>query len=250
MLRGKYIIKIMDNKHNGFIENLFNEIPERIINPEQDTTLFDDMNVLLPNIDYRKNAYLHWDFQGTSSQGNQLFVMARAYMESAYKLCLIVLYDNRSKMADRLASPILFLYFHSVELYLKSIQYNLNVIFKKSINTTKDGHLIEGILKDIIESLQQLDDKHVTEEIRADLEQLNALWTEFKERVESKTQKDQVSIILRYPFDKKDNLYKFTQQNHENNGVVIDMEKLKNLIEMTDNVLYNLSCQTEDWRNR
>ena len=234
--------KISEQKR-CFIDQLFDEIPTMAMPKPHEKMLFEKMNIFHANCDYRKNAYANWVYQGASLGNDELFVMAKEYMECAYKLCLIGIFDVKTKTADRIILPILFLYVHLTELYLKAIRSNLTIVLgKTNANTSDKGHDLYKILNDIIEQIKQFDQKCQYKEVVDGLEGFQKLLKEINGDLGSE-EKEALSIKLRYPFDRSNKQHNFTKPNYSQNSIIVDMERLKCLIELTNSVLYNLYYQ-------
>lgn len=95
------------------------------------------------NRDVNKTAYLNWRTEKYEPIHN-MNVLADGYLKGALILARQCLMDNEDKKADILIYPILFSVNQSIELYVKSICWSLNILlgYKSSY---KENHDIRGI---------------------------------------------------------------------------------------------------------
>ena len=88
------------------------------------------------NADISKNTYLNWRVDRGSPQGN-LTQLADGYALAAIKLIEDVLKDNKAKNADILIFPIMYSMDQMIELYLKAIICEVEVLSEGKANSYK-----------------------------------------------------------------------------------------------------------------
>ncbi|MGD7049843.1 hypothetical protein FZC83_18570 [Rossellomorea marisflavi] len=97
------------------------------------------------NADINKNAYIYWRTSQFDHIHN-MHVIAEGFMNSAITLAESCLKDNHDKKADMLIFPILFNLNHGVEVYLKSMCWNLNQLLNR-IDTFESSHNLRNLLE-------------------------------------------------------------------------------------------------------
>lgn len=79
------------------------------------------------NENIEKTAYMNWKTR-QHQPIHDMMVIADGYMKSAIMLVQACLQDNEDKKADIVVFPMLFSANHSIELYLKAIDWSLNIL--------------------------------------------------------------------------------------------------------------------------
>lgn len=97
------------------------------------------------NTDINKNAYMNWRTNRFDDIHN-MHVLAEGFMTSAITLAQICLRDNHDKKADMLIFPILFNLNHGIEVYLKSMCWNLNQLLNRT-DTFESSHNLRNLLE-------------------------------------------------------------------------------------------------------
>ena len=82
------------------------------------------------NVDIDKTAYMNWRTR-PHQPIHDMMIIADGYMKAAIMLAQDCLQDNMDKMADIVVFPILFSANHAIELYLKSINWSLNILLNE-----------------------------------------------------------------------------------------------------------------------
>ncbi|OEI75649.1 hypothetical protein BG616_16185 [Bacillus subtilis] len=97
------------------------------------------------NPDINKNAYMNWRTNRYDHIHN-MHVIAEGFMNSAITLAETCLEDNHDKKADMLIFPILFNLNHGIEVYLKSMSWNLNQLLSRT-DTFESSHNLKNLLE-------------------------------------------------------------------------------------------------------
>ena len=79
------------------------------------------------NVDIDKTAYMNWRTR-SHQPIHDMMIIADGYMKAAIMLAQDCLQDNMDKKADIVIFPMLFSANHAIELYLKSINWSLNML--------------------------------------------------------------------------------------------------------------------------
>ena len=82
------------------------------------------------NVDIDKTAYMNWRTR-PHQPIHDMMIIADGYMKAAIMLAQDCLQDNMDKKADIVVFPILFSANHAIELYLKSINWSLNMLLNE-----------------------------------------------------------------------------------------------------------------------
>src|SRR5699024_7205560 len=93
------------------------------------------------NKDIEKNAYMNWRTQ-RFDQIQNMIVIAEGFRDSSLLLVEQILKDNTDKKADNLIFPILFNANHSIEVYLKAINWTQNKLLNKDDTFAKTHDLV------------------------------------------------------------------------------------------------------------
>ncbi|WGX77575.1 hypothetical protein QJS64_20155 (plasmid) [Paraclostridium bifermentans] len=190
------------------------------------------------NSDTEKNAYMNWRMDRFDSISN-LNNIAKGYSKATMILCENCLENNRHKDADIIIFPILFSANHSIELYLKSIMWSINILTKSEKKFEKHHNIcqIYNTVKNMI--LEFEEDKDHRNEVKKLLKNLEEYIKEIKPIIESKGKnknKDNMDFP-RYPL-------KNDWENHfyveEFDNVVVDLEnfifRFKDIFKNLDSV--------------
>lgn len=171
------------------------------------------------NKDIDKTAYMNWRLSFDRSFASQFSTLADGFFESSIKMIDICLEDNSDKKADSWIFPILFNIVHGIELYLKSINLDMNVILEQDVKI-EGGHRIKQLCDVAQKRLMEIKQKV---EIDGVQEMITALKV-VKNFVEIIYEKTDDMAFARYPItkDKQAMFYVATREN-----VVIDLEKLR-----------------------
>ena len=95
------------------------------------------------NKDIDKTAYMNWRTK-QNQPIHDMIILADGYIKAAIMLGEDCLENNADKMADIIVFPMLFSADHGIELYLKSINWSLNMLLDKN-ETYCGGHDIRQI---------------------------------------------------------------------------------------------------------
>ncbi|WML56555.1 hypothetical protein [Neobacillus sp. PS2-9] len=106
------------------------------------------------NGEIEKNAYMNWRTQRYNPTHN-MNVIAKGFSDSALLLAKDILKDNRDKKADILIFPLLFNTNHSIEVYLKAICWQQNLLLNKN-ETFEPNHNLKGLFIKVIELENEL----------------------------------------------------------------------------------------------
>lgn len=172
------------------------------------------------NEDIDKTAYLNWRMDFSSNPRRQFVIIGEAYFATAYHLIKECLENNLDKKADIWIFPIMFNIVHGIEVYLKAINANLNVVMGKNATDIKLGHDIKR-LYDTAESLL-LEYKNINNNSTKD-----QMYTAIKvvgNFVSNIYDKTKDMTFARYPITNKKEEH-FYVQSLENE--VVDMEELE-----------------------
>ena len=171
------------------------------------------------NKDIDKTAYMNWRLNFDHSFASQFATLADGFFESSIKMIDVCLEDNSDKKADSWIFPILFNILHGIELYLKSINSDMNVVLDQG-EKIEGGHRIKQLCEVAQKRLMEIKQKV---EIDGVQEMITALKV-VKNFVEIIYEKTDDMAFARYTVskDKQPMFYVATREN-----VVIDLEKLR-----------------------
>ena len=170
------------------------------------------------NSDIDKTAYMNWRTR-QHQPIHDMIIIADGYMKAAIMLAQDCLQDNGDKKADIVVFPMLFSANHAIELYLKSINWSLNMLLNMK-ESFCGGHDIRQI------------------------------WNIVKKRMISfetdKDQRKQFKVMTKYLDDYISELYDKIDKDHNANAKmknygneVVDLERF---VEVFKKIDYNLSC--------
>lgn len=100
------------------------------------------------NVDIDKTAYMNWRTR-QHQPIHDMMIIADGYMKAAIMLAQDCLQDNMDKKADIVVFPMLFSANHAIELYLKSINWSLNMLLNMK-ESFCGGHDIRQIWHGIV----------------------------------------------------------------------------------------------------
>ena len=188
------------------------------------------------NSDVNKNAYMNWRIDRNNNINNMINI-ADGYMNSSLLLAKQVLTDNSDKKADILIFPILFNVNHSIELYLKAINWSLNILLDNG-KKNEGSHDIKQIFSNVCSRVNEFEkDKEKRKQFRALTINLRRYMDELYSEIKKSsviTDKDNMDFA-RYPFA-KGYINHFYIEKFDN--VVIDLE---NFIIRFEEIGMNLS---------
>lgn len=174
------------------------------------------------NSDIEKNAYMNWRMDRFDSISN-LNNIAKGYSKATIILCESCLENNKYKDADIIIFPILFSANHSIELYLKSIMWSINILTKKESKFEKHHNIcqIYNTVKNMILRFQE--DKEEREEVKKLLKNLGKYIEEIKPIIECKDKNKNKNNIdfSRYPINNDWEKHFYVEAF---NNVVVDLE--------------------------
>lgn len=111
-------------------------------------------DIFSSNGDIEKNAYMNWRTQRYDHIHN-MNVIAKGFSDSALLLAKEILRDNRDKKADSFIFPLLFNTNHSIEVYLKAICWQQNLLLNKN-KTFNTNHNLKGLFTKVIDLENEL----------------------------------------------------------------------------------------------
>ncbi|EIF5083627.1 hypothetical protein LFJ61_001414 [Clostridium perfringens] len=184
-----------------------------------------------------KNAYMNWRIEKNNPIDNMINI-ANGYKNSTIKLIKSLIEDNWNKDADIEIFPIFFMMNHSIELYLKSIMWSINVLtnkgekFKGKHNILQIYNMTKPMVEDYEKSINRNDNivffRENTKVLYSYLKDID-----IKIKKNSNGKKDNIDFS-RYPINS-------AKENHfyvdEIDNVVIDLE---NLLYVSNDILENL----------
>lgn len=171
------------------------------------------------NKNIERTAYMNWRLHFDHSIAAQFCTMADGFFETSLKMIDICLEDNFDKKADIWIFPILFNILHGIELFLKSINSDLNIVLEQDGNI-EGGHRIKQLCD--VANKRLLDVKQKVE--IEGIEEMRTALKVVKNFVGIIYEKTEDMAFARYPINstKQPMFYVSTQEN-----VVIDLEKLR-----------------------
>lgn len=189
------------------------------------------------NVDINKTAYLNWRTHHHSHIENMI-VISDGFMKSGIMLAEEVLRDNKDKKADIVIFPILYNVNHSIELYLKAITWELNILLQND-DKIEGQHNIKQILSIVISkysSFQKNPEKR--REFKDQFKNIEEYIEELFSLISNNQFKKDNMDFARYPFSKK-------YVNHfyieEMNNVTVDLENFVNRFKDIHDTLDRLS---------
>lgn len=191
------------------------------------------------NSDVDKNAYMNWRVDKHNNIINMITI-ADGYMQASILLAKQSVVDNDDKKADILIFPILFNANHAIELYLKAINWSLNILLDNG-KKNEGNHDIQQILSTVCSKVNEFEKdaerrkqfKKLTNDLR---NYIDELYSEIK-KSSGKRSKDNMDFS-RYPFA-KGYINHFYIEEFDN--VVVDLENFITRFEEIGRNLSNIS---------
>lgn len=187
-------------------------------------------NIFSRHDDINKMAFITWRMDEENIVN--LFNLADGYFISTQKLCNELIMNNQDKKADIVIFPILMLFNHGVELYLKGLIMTLNNQIGN--NRKLDGtHNLSQLFNVLCARIKDLEGQKESNKFIDANNNLKSYIEELMMKIEPTNKNDKMDFP-RYPFTKKDgnHFYVDTRSNIE-----ID---LVNLRERTIEIIRNL----------
>ena len=190
------------------------------------------------NASIERTAYMNWRTRQDQPIYDML-IIADGYMKAAIMLGKNCLEDNRDKKADIVVFPMLFSANHAIELYLKAINWSLNILLNKN-EIFCGGHDIRQIWNIVKKRISEFEiDKNKRKQFKDKTKKLEDYISELYEKID-KEHNAHVKIknmyFSRYPLN-SDNEEHFYIENKKNE--VVDLEMF---VEIFEKIYYNLSC--------
>ena len=198
------------------------------------------------NGDINKNAYMNWRTKEYDKPGN-LFVIARGFRDAAFLMMDSILKDNSGKRADSLIFPIFYSVNQSIELYLKAILWNIEMLTSGKPNKYGE-HDIQGLLGNLISQIRRKEvrTRGLDNYIKSLKEHIDELYSYIKEDKE-KPKMD----FARYPFDKEGNPFFYIV---ELDNVTVDIEnflkRYKEMVKSLEGLYYKYDNELEELMER
>lgn len=170
---------------------------------------------------------------------HDMMIIADGYMKAAIMLAQDCLQDNMDKKADIVVSPMLFSANHAIELYLKSINWSLNMLLneKESFCGGHDIRQIWNIVKKRMISFESDEDQR--KQFKEMTKELDDYILELYDKIDkdhNANAKMKNMDFSRYPFNTDDE-YHFYIENYGNE--VVDLEMF---VEVFKKIGDNLNC--------
>ena len=189
------------------------------------------------NKDIDKTAYMNWRTK-QDQPIHDMIMLADGYIKAAIMLGEDCLENNIDKIADIIVFPMFFSANHALELYLKSINWSLNMLLDKN-ETYCGGHDIRQIWNNVKKRMTEYEKnknnrtqfKEMTRELDDYISELyGKIDTEHNDNVRMKNMD-----FSRYPLNsnKEEHFYIENQENE-----VVDLEMF---VETFKKIYYNLS---------
>jgi len=179
------------------------------------------------NTDINKTTYLNW-----RTDQHQLLqdmsVMADGYANAAIIMIDACLTDNHDKKADVVIFPILFSVNHAIELYLKEINWALNILCGKDIHDNNGGHDIRQIWSVVRKQVNLFENDSArkgqfTEFTKELVSYIDELYSYIDSGNDEHTKMKNMDFS-RYPFNTDKELHFYIKSL---GNVVVDLEELK-----------------------
>lgn len=189
------------------------------------------------NADIEKTAYMNWRTR-QHQPIHDIIIIADGYMKSAIMLAEDCLRDNKDKKADIVVFPMLFVANHAIELYLKAINWSLNMLLEEK-ESFCGGHDIRQIWNTVKKRMTRFEtEKGRRKQFKEMTKELEAYIAELYDKIDkdhNANAKMKNMDFSRYPFN-TDDKYHFYIENYENE--VVDLEVFA---EVFDTIGDNLS---------
>jgi hypothetical protein len=161
---------------------------------------------------------MNWRLKNGDTARN-LHEQAEGFAGAAISLMEQILHSNVGKRADSWIFPIFMCINHSIEIYLKSVLYEVKQQEIVQDLTVKTNHNIKRILEDVEQELNKINCKHKIDGFPEMYSNLSEYILELCQNVPS----EKLSEFMRYPIDIRNNQY-FYANSDEN--VIVDIENL------------------------
>ena len=197
------------------------------------------------NPDINKTAYLNWRTD-KHDPINNFVVIADGYSTGALQLIDDCLENNVDKKADVLIFPILFSINQAVELYLKSIQWSLNILLGKDEKFSK-GHDIRQLWQMVNGLVSQFEvDGERIKQFNGITKNLDVYIQELYSKIDPDGEAKGIKNIdfSRYPMnnDKQSHFYIIMKEN-----CTVDLVELK---AFWSDISNTLECIAEDYEEK
>lgn len=196
------------------------------------------------NSDIHKNAYLNWRMEKYSPWDNFCNI-ADSYRDSAIELLNHCLSDEFFHEADGLIFPILFNANHAIELYLKSIMWEIHLLENDRTSDFVGGHDIRQLFQTTMSLVKEVSDKYglvddkknIKSELANTEAYINELYLILYPDTNGAPEKKENLDFSRYPVDRDKHPYFYSKDPSKN--VTIDLE---NCLERFKEIGETLSC--------
>lgn len=190
------------------------------------------------NKDIDKTAYMNWRTK-QNQPIHDMIILADGYIKAAIMLGEDCLENNADKMADIIVFPMLFSANHGIELYLKSINWSLNMLLDKN-ETYCRSHDIRQIWNNVKKRMTEYEkNKNNRTQFKEMTRELDDYISELYEKIDTE-HNDNVRMknmdFSRYPFN-SNNEEHFYIENQGNE--VVDLEMF---VEVFKKIGDNLNC--------
>ena len=190
------------------------------------------------NVDIDKTAYMNWRTR-QHQPIHDMMIIADGYMKAAIMLAQDCLQDNMDKKADSVVFPMLFSANHAIELYLKSINWSLNMLLNAK-ESFCGGHDIRQIWHTVKKRMISFEsDKDQRKQFKEMTKELDDYILELYDKIDkdhNANAKMKNMDFSRYPFNTDDE-YHFYIENYGNE--VVDLEMF---VEVFKKIGDNLNC--------
>ncbi|MCH4888946.1 hypothetical protein EZV73_15235 [Acidaminobacter sp. JC074] len=195
------------------------------------------------NSDVNKTAYLNWRTDKHDALGNMIS-LADGYFKAAITLSENLLNDNRNKDADVIIFPMLFSVNHGIELYLKVLIWEYNILLKNDMKFDKI-HDIKQLYNVVEKRMIAFEgDKDQRKKFRQLTLGLKKYIDELYENIELREKSNDNMDFSRYPFNRSFENH-FYADDYMNK--VVDLENFlirfkeigENLDSITSHYLYD-----------
>jgi len=189
------------------------------------------------NVDIRKNAYMNWRLERNAPIDNMISI-AEGYMTSALMNTADLLKNNNGSKADAVIFPILFNVNHGIELYLKAINWSLNILMGTDykIEGKHDIRALYTMVK------RKIDRYEETKETRKTFLEMTKSLDEYINKLYSLMRTGNAKVetldFSRYPFDRDKNNH-FYVETFDN--ITVDLEHFQIIFSEISKSLFNIS---------
>ena len=197
------------------------------------------------NGDIDKTAYMNWRTR-QHQPIHDMIIIADGYIKAAIMLAKDCLKDNKDKKADIVVFPMLFSVNHAIELYLKAINWSLNILLEEK-ETFCGGHDIRQIWNTVRKRVVKFEtSKDQKKQFKEMTKELEAYIVELYDKID-KDHNANVKMknmdFSRYPFNIDDE-YHFYIENYENE--VVDLEVFVEVFQIIGDNLSSIAGYYEE----